>query len=149
MPDIEVRAGFVSELADNGAGITFKPGDPPMALSIGAIPSRMPAGTLISSEIDANEYIVVAVRRSLLQPLNYVLLAYRRPRGEARAANFTLAAWGLVAGVVGFGASMLADTVADGIAGVVASSLVLVPAALRILSVRKAKLLLEAWREPG
>jgi hypothetical protein len=120
-----------------------------MALSIGAIPSRMPAGTLISSEIDANEYIVVAVRRSLLQPLNYVLLAYRRPRGEARAANFTLAAWGLVAGVVGFGASMLADTVADGIAGVVASSLVLVPAALRILSVRKAKLLLEAWREPG
>lgn len=63
-------------------------------------------------------------------------LPEQRPRGEAHAVNFTIAAWGLVAGVAGVGASMLADTVANGIAGVAASSLVLVPAALRLLCVR-------------
>jgi hypothetical protein len=149
MADIEVRAGLVSEVCDNGAGITFKFGHPPITLSIGAIPSRAPAGTLLPITVDPGDYIVVAVCKSLLQPLNHVLLAYRRPRGEVYAANFTLAAWGVVASIAGLAASSLADTIPDGIAGVAASSAVLIPAAVRLLSVRKAKLLLEQWREPA
>ena len=113
MADIQVRAGLVSEVGDDGAGVTFKFGDPPITLSIGTIPSRMPAGRLLPITVDAGDYIVVAVCKSLLQPLNHVLLTYRRPRGEVYAANFTLAAWGVVAGVAGLAASTLADTIPE------------------------------------
>jgi hypothetical protein len=66
-----------------------------------------------------------------------------------RAANFILAAWSVVSGIVEPAANTLADTIADGVAGAAASSAVLVPAAIRLLSVRKVKALLEQWREPA
>jgi hypothetical protein len=147
MADIEVRTGLVSEVFENGAGITLKFGEPPMMLSIGAMPSRVRTVTLVPMEVDPGEYLAVAISKSLLQPLNYVLLAYRRPRGEVHATNFTLAAWGVVAGVAGLAASTLADTIQNGIAAVAVSSAVLVPGAVRLFSVRKAKLLLAQWRE--
>lgn len=148
MSSIEVRAGIVADVSDNGAGITFNLGTPPMVLSIGAVPTRMPPGTLIPNAVDPGEYIAVAICKSILQPLNYVLLAYRRPRGEIHAANFKTAAFAAAAGTVGLSACLLAATPAEGIAGISASLVVLVPAVLRLLAVRKATSLLKQCREP-
>ena len=151
IPDIEIHTGIVKDVVNNGAGITFTVGEPPLLLSLGALPNR--GGTLSSvaitpNALDAGEYIAVAVRPSLLQPLNYVLLAYRRPRNEAHPVNFTLAAWILAASIFGMVASIFAGTVTDGLSLLAASVLVAIPCTLRLLSVRRGVRLLRQWQAP-
>jgi hypothetical protein len=75
MSVIEVRTGFVFDVADNGAGVMFKFGEPPVALSIGAIPSRMPAGTLTPTAVET-------VRRTLTRYLPCFLPWHRAGRAS-------------------------------------------------------------------
>jgi|SRR5579862_2238021 len=146
--DPEIRAGIVKNVVNTGSGISFKLGTPPLLLSLGALPNKR-FGTLFApNKLDADEYIGVAVRRSLLQPLNYVLLAYRRPRAEVHLANFTTAAWGLVASTCAMIGTALTDTLTEGITLFAVSALVATPCVFRLLSVRKAALLLRQWQAP-
>jgi hypothetical protein len=105
MADIQIVSGFVTEVSNNGAGISFNIGTPPICLTMGAFPTRVASPG--SQPIDNNDYIAVAVSPSAFQGSGYELLSFRRvgQRGPAHPTNFTLAAWVLVLSVGGVAAS--------------------------------------------
>ena len=114
MPDIEIISGFAEGVVDNGSEVTFSLGTPPIVLAIGTYPVRnfMGPGSLIPALITPQEWLAVAVQRNYFYGSSYVLLAFRRfgLRGDAQAANFTIAAWILAFSVLGMVASFRNDT---------------------------------------
>lgn len=148
IPDIEIRTGVVREVQDNGAGIAFKLGNPPLLLSIGAVPrlGRRSTVTVVPNAVSAGEYIAVAVRPSLLPQFNYALLAYKRPGGAVHPANFTLAKWILVGSGCVMLASIFAGSPTKSVALFAVAGLVAISCAFRLLAVRKGVQLLRRWQ---
>jgi hypothetical protein len=150
MRDIEVISGFAKDVSDNGDGISFCVGSPPISLTLGAMPKRAPPGTFGPPPIGPNEWIAVAVRRSAWEGSGYALLAYRRLglRGSAHATNFTLAAWLLVLSVAGAALSFTADQFSTAFGYAACFALLAIPCLYRIVSVRRAARLLQSWEPP-
>lgn len=151
MREIEIYSGFAQDVFNNGAGVSFKLGSPPIALALWRIPRRNALNALAPPPIAPNEWLAVAVRRSNFSGSGYVLLALRRLglRGDAEAANATLAAWLLALGIAGAAASSLADSAAQVFSYATCFLLLIALCVFRIFSVRRATRLLQAWKDPS
>jgi hypothetical protein len=150
MAAIEIRSGMALEVSDNGSGITFSVGTPPISVSLGAMPKRAPQGTFGPPPIGENEWIAVAVRPTAWLGSGYALLSYRRlsMRGSARPANFTVAAWLLALCAFGIAMSFLADNLSTALGYATCFILLAVPCVFRLISVRSATRLLQNWQAP-
>jgi hypothetical protein len=147
MAAIEIRSGKASEVSYTGAGIAFRIGDPPISVSIGALPMLATSGMFAPPPIKENEWIAVAVQPTAWLGSGYALLSYRRLGlgGPSRPANFSLAAWLLGLSAFGIAMSLPAKNLSTAIGHAACFVLLAIPCALRLLSVRKATRLLQNW----
>jgi hypothetical protein len=142
MQEIRILAGFVRDMRPfSRTSLAFQIGTPPEWIYMG--------GTTLAPPFSPNEYIAIAVRRSIFSTGHYAVLAFRdaglsgRPRAVSLVVPIAVAIAGLLLTFVLF-AKPPVDSPA--IVLPLCGGLMLLGGVHRLLAVRQALYLLEQWQ---
>ena len=142
MQEIRILAGVVRDMRRfSRTGLAFQIGTPPEWIYMG--------GTTLVPPFSPNEYVAVAVRRSIFSTGQYAVLAFRDAglRGPPRAVSFVVPIAISIAGLL-LTLVLFAKPPVDSPAIVLPffGGLMLLGGVHRLLAVRKALHLLEQWQ---